>query len=114
MISADCWISGGCYGCYDRLQDFTVHIRNSSNIDHHIDICAYHPGYISDGGRAVLPCDEEKVSRYLSVINSQVHSHYFYFFLCEVVVIGAMAAGECNIRTLAISEFGLTFVCTLL
>ena len=67
---------------------------SSSNINNHIDVCAYHPGYIPSGGRAVLPCDEVKVARYLSVINSEVHVEYDLFYLCEVVVTGAVAAGK--------------------
>ena len=78
-----------------RLQDFTVRVGNSSNIDYHFDICAFHPGYIQASGRAVLPCDG-KVARYLSIVNSRNHWSYYNFYLCEVIIIGAVAAGKHN------------------
>ena len=83
-------------GYTDNLQDFTVRVGNSSNIDYHFDICAFHPGYIPAAGRAVLPCDGIKVARYLSIVNSKKHTFYYYFYMCEVVIIGAVAAGKCN------------------
>ena len=110
-LTSELFIPGSIFTVLnERLQDFTVLVSNRSNIDDQADICAYHPGYIQDGGRALLPCDGIKVARYLSVINSQVHENYDWFFLCEVVVIGAVAAGKRNIHTLAISEFDLILI----
>ena len=78
---------------YRRLQNFSVYVSNSSDIDYHLDRCAYHKGRMTASGRAVLPCDGTKVARYLSVVNSFAHFLYDEFYLCEVVVIGALAAG---------------------
>ena len=75
-----------------RLHDFSVYVSNSSNISHHVDICAYHPGFIPAAGNAELPCNGTKVARYLSVIVNTHRLHYG-FFLCEAVVIGALAIG---------------------
>ena len=77
----------------EPLQDFIVRLSNSSNIDEHKDICAYHPGYIPSSGRAVLPCDRIKAARYLSVTNKESKEPYQDFYMCEVVVIGVVAAG---------------------
>ena len=78
----------------ERLQDFTVHLSNSCNIDNHREISAYHPGYIPASGRAVLPFYGTNVATCLSIKNNK-HSLYYHFLLCEVVVIGAVAAGVC-------------------
>ena len=96
------------------LQDFTVHVGNTSNINDHNDICAYHSGTIPASGTAVLPCDGVKVARYLSVINSKKHEDYYYFFLCEVVIIGAVAAGTYTMFVVITISYKTMFCSTLI
>ena len=77
---------GGGFPHFDQILDLTL------DISQHTDICAHHPGHIASGGKLTLQCATPVVTRYVSIINGKMHE-YYYFALCEVVIIGALNAG---------------------
>ena len=99
----------------NRLLGFSIRVSNNSNINDHTDFCAYEPGTIPDSDRRTFQCDNKpKVARYVSVINGKKASAYYFFALCEVVVIGTEvigteAQGKCSLLfsfTYALVPFG--------
>ena len=77
-----------------RLKDFYMKVSNSSNTEDEATVCVFHQGSIPGGGAAYLQCNPPVQGRYVTILNSRNVQSYWYFAVCEVVVIGYKAIGK--------------------
>ena len=77
-----------------RLRDFKLQVGNNSDIYDDVTVCDIHQGTIEISGSAVLHCNPPRQARYVSIVNGLNSPYYYYFAICEAVVIGHKAIGN--------------------
>ena len=83
-----------------------MQVGNSNNINNHVTECDTHIGTIPTSSRsAVLHCDPPRQARFVSIVNSRNPQGYYYFAICEAVVIGYKAIGWCSFLKIKHSSF---------